>query len=231
MTTTPETTSNTAGTISPDGMWAWNGTEWRPNSAFAAAPIPPKKKHLGLKIAGGVVAAIVAMSIVGGAGDDPASAEDATQASNSQSAQDAPAEDAPAEETVPGINDVVRDGKFEFTVTGIEDGVAEVGDEYFGETAQGSYTLVTMTVENIGDEAQSFFSENITATDSQGRELSSDSMASFYATKDGEAAFYEEVNPGNGITVTIAFDVAKGESMETITLHDSAFSGGVTVHL
>jgi hypothetical protein len=40
-----------------------------------------------------------------------------------------------------------------------------------------------------------------------------------------------EVNPGNSIDAVVSFDVPAGTSVGTMELHDSMFSGGVTVSL
>lgn len=40
-----------------------------------------------------------------------------------------------------------------------------------------------------------------------------------------------DINPGNQVNVKVAFDVPNGTQPSEIELHDSAFSGGVTVRL
>ncbi len=53
------------------------------------------------------------------------------------------------------MNMPVRDGKFEFVVTGVQPGLAEVGDNpYLTKKAQGQFVIVTVTVKNIGDKPQ-----------------------------------------------------------------------------
>nr|WP_284291292.1 DUF4352 domain-containing protein [Luteimicrobium album] len=78
------------------------------------------------------------------------------------------------------MGDAVRDGKFEFTVTKVEKGVAKVGDEYLNEKAQGQFVLVHMTVKNIGKEAQTFYDGNQTLRDTDGRKFDADSEAGIY---------------------------------------------------
>ncbi len=126
-----------------------------------------------------------------------------------------------------GVGDAVRDGNFEFTVDGVESLGDTVGDQYFGETAQGEYIGVTVTVTNIGDEAQAWFDDNQTLI-IDGKEYNADSMATILINDDG---FYEEINPGNTMTITLVYDVPAGSSPSAIELHDSAFSGGATVKL
>lgn len=191
------------------------------------------KRHKVLTGVGAFIAIAIAFGGVSGGGD--ATTDATTPSATTVEAPAAPEAEAPAapavDESAPGIGDPVSDGKFEFTVTGVETGVEQVGDQYLNETAQGSYTLVTMTITNTGDEPQTFFADNIKGTDSQGRELAADSMASLYATPNGSDVWMSEINPGNSITVTVAFDVADGESLTSIEVHDSAFSGGEEIKL
>lgn len=115
----------------------------------------------------------------------------------------------------------VRDGKFEFTV--LKYGSSPNADQ---ARPQGIYVMVEMTVENIGNEPQTFFAGNQKLR-IDNRTYAPDSMASIYldsATVD--------INPGNIVTVTIAFDVpANTDHVNTLELHDSAFSRGVEVAL
>lgn len=129
-----------------------------------------------------------------------------------------------------GLNEAVRDGKFEFTVTGFRCGEASVGDEFFTEEAQGQFCLLGLRVENIGDEAQSLFAEAQLLIDDQGREFSADSMATISHNPEGDA-FWSEINPGNSIEGEIVFDVSEGANLAEAQLHDSLFSEGVRVSL
>src|SRR5205085_2722570 len=58
------------------------------------------------------------------------------------------------------LNQPARDGKFEFTVAKVQCGVAKVGDDALGKTAQGQFCLVTVAVKNIGNEARTFDGTN-----------------------------------------------------------------------
>ncbi|MEQ4303897.1 DUF4352 domain-containing protein [Plantactinospora sp. B6F1] len=128
------------------------------------------------------------------------------------------------------VGDAVRDGKFEFTVKSVKCGVRKVGTDLLGATAQGQFCLVTVNVKNIGKEPQSFSDSNQKAYAADGTEYSTDSEAGLYANKDADALF-NEINPGNGITGVLVFDIPKGGKLAKLELHDSLFSGGITVQL
>jgi len=218
-------TNNT--TTSPDGLWEWDGANWNPTGAGATPPPAraPKKKRTGLKVAAGAFAVLVIIMAASGGGSG--TTEAATPETPETETPEAPAAPEPG---APGIGDPVRDGKFEFTVTGVKTGVAQVGGEYLSSQAQGAYTLVTLTITNVGDEPQTFSSSNVKGTDSQGRELDSDTTATLYADE-GNDSWISAINPGNGITATVVFDTAATESLRSVTVHDSVFSGGSEVVL
>jgi hypothetical protein len=134
-----------------------------------------------------------------------------------------------AADSTASIGQPVRDGKFEFTVTKVECDVNRVGTKDFGVEAQGQYCLVAVQVENIGEEAQSFFGSNQYLYDEEGRQFSADDEAAIYL--ENSQSLYEEINPGNSVQGTVVFDIPKNATPARIELHDSAFSGGVTVDL
>ena len=218
-------------------------TNWQPPTIPAPpAPEPPSRswfaRHKILTAILALVAVIVLAQAVSG-GDDPAPAavtKPAASASpDAQSAEpEQPAEtDEPAEPKEPDqpakLGTAVRDGQFEFTVTKVQAGVAKIGSDMFGEKAQGQFVLVHVTVENIGDEAQYFSDSDQKVQDAKGREFSADTGAALYV--EDNDVFLNEINPGNTVKGVLVYDMPKNTRPASIELHDSAFSGGVTVRL
>ena len=206
----------------------------------ATRPWFKKKRFI---IPGGLVGLIILGSALSGGGEDPASAAAAVEPTTSTSATtpaDTPSKaPAPAPSTTPSpvakvdntpkYGSKVRDGKFEFVVTGMKCGIKTVGSEYFNTKAQGEFCRVSMKITNIGDEAQSMFADNQLAFDAKEREFSADSEASIYDDKSN--VLFEEINPGNTVSGRVYFDVPKGTKLVRMELHDSMFSGGVEVAL
>ncbi len=183
-----------------------------------------------------IVVLAIAFSALNGGASESAS-EDSNPAASDSGAADAPESDAPksdveaAPESAPdtaGFGTPVRDGKFEFVVLSAQPGVPSVGEDFLTETAQGEYVLVTMSVRNIGEEAQSFTTSAQKLLDGQSRQFSVDDMATIVLD---EGVAFEQINPGNSIEVTVVFDVPAGTVPAEIELHDSMFSGGTTVSL
>ena len=98
-----------------------------------------------------------------------------------------------------------------------------------GEKAQGQFVLVHVTVANIGTESQLLTDSAQTLFDAKGRKFSADTTAAIYI-KDNDV-FLNEINPGNTVQGVLVFDMPKDAAPASIELHDSAFSGGVSVAL
>ncbi|MCH7232871.1 DUF4352 domain-containing protein [Glycomyces sp. L485] len=120
-----------------------------------------------------------------------------------------------------------RDGQFEFTVDSMECGDTEIGEEPLTETAQGQFCMVTLTVENVGDEPRTLSVLDQKAFDDQDHEYAADE--SLTGAVENPETWFTEINPGNSVTGTLVFDVPKDTELVRLELHDSAFSDGVEV--
>ncbi|WP_198167004.1 DUF4352 domain-containing protein [Microbispora sp. ATCC PTA-5024] len=136
----------------------------------------------------------------------------------------------PSKPRAPGLGDVVKDGKFAFKVTKVEKGLSQVGEGFTVSKAQGQYVLIHLTVKNIGDEAQMFTDSAQKLIDIKGRQFDADSGAAALGLS-GSNAFLNNINPGNSVKGILLFDVPKNLTLKAVELHDSVFSGGVTVSL
>ncbi|SCE94832.1 DUF4352 domain-containing protein [Micromonospora saelicesensis] len=148
--------------------------------------------------------------------------------SSSNDAGGTKSEDKPAK--VAKVGEPARDGKFEFTVKSSKCGVAKIGTDVIGAKAQGQFCLVTVNVKNIGKEAQMFDGSSQKAYAADGTEYSADTGAAIYANKNAET-FLNDINPGNQVNGVVVFDIPKNVKLTKLELHDSMFSGGVTVAL
>jgi len=179
------------------------------------------KKHKILTVIG----VIVLLAIIGGAAGGGSDTN--TAKSNDSKTETSKADD---KATVAKIGEAANDGKFEFVVKGIECGKTSVGGQYLTKTPQGQYCLLSVTVKNIGDEAQSLFSSNQKLFNAQGQQYAADDTATAYAAPEG-STWYSNINPGNSVDGTIVFDLPKDQAPVSAELHDSSMSGGVKVNL
>lgn len=195
---------------------------------YGQSPVPPpprKKRGRTVLIVLGVIVALGVISRLG-AGSDTADTSTATSGSVTAGS----AQQAASAEPEAGIGAEVRDGDFAFVVTGVEPGVKQLGKGAWSTQAQGEFVLVRVTVTNIGTESTMFSGGNQKLLDAQGREFEADSGSAVMYVPDSES-FLNKINPGNSVNATVVFDVPAGLAPTAIELHDSMFSGGVTVSL
>lgn len=193
-------------------------------------PPPPKKSNKTLWIVLGSIAAVVVLACCGVGSlvflaDDDESGK--TNASGDN--DDGGAEAADDEGEAAKVGDTVTDGTFEFTVEKVEDGVSDVGDEYLNKKASGEFTIVHVTVKNVGDAAELFSDTEQKVVDAEGKEYDADSEAGIYI-KDNDALL-ENINPGNEITAQLVFDTPADVTLDHVLLFGSFGSDGVAVAL
>ncbi|MFE9101959.1 DUF4352 domain-containing protein [Actinomadura geliboluensis] len=203
---------------------------------------PPRKRGNGCLIAvigtgAGLFMMVSCVAVVASSSDPSTPAGTQSEAAGGTTNETKPPEKKQTEKkqagekkVTNGIGRQYRDGKFGFTVTKVKKGVPKVGDQWFGDTAQGQFVIVYVTVKNIGDRARTFTHHNQTLIDTKGRKFEADPEASLWTDKDNKS-FLQQINPGNSVKGRLIFDVPRGTRLKAIELHDSMWSGGVTVPL
>jgi hypothetical protein len=211
----------------------WDGRGWAaPQGPPAATATATKKSSNGGKVALVVVGIVVVLFAIGKCGsNDNKSSSSSSSSSRTSSAFAAPAATPSAQPTPTAApaGSAVRDGKFEFRVLDMRR-AAQAGDlsnQFEIVQAQGEFIILTLSVKNIGDEPQSYFGDNQQLIDSSGRQYSINSTADMWMNSGSTG----DINPGNQIQVTAAFDVPPGTVPTEIEVHDSMFSGGAKVRL
>jgi Domain of unknown function (DUF4352) len=118
----------------------------------------------------------------------------------------------------------VRDGPFEFVVSGVTKPSPVRGDPL----PRGQWVVATVTVRNLGGGAQQFHVNHQKLVDSAGHTYAGDAQAAVAMNKHSMVI---EVTPSSTITMKLPFDVPAGTLPATIELHDSVFSGGARVQV
>ena len=212
----------------------------RPLEAAQAAP----QSGPNAKVIAGVIAAVVLLAVVGVAAVMMTMRSDVGDASVTVKTPDAsggtsvvasqtptgskPEVEAPTlKDRAWSVGQPVRDGNFEFVVSGIERSPVITDPEFpdLQKTAQGEFVLVKMTVTNIGTDPQTFFASFNKLSDGS-TEYQSDDEAWIYLGNT-----LADLNPGDSIDTAVVFDVPVGTTPDSIELHDGPFSDGVTVGL
>ena len=182
------------------------------------------KRHKIITIVVAVILLLVMISAISGGGTK--------ENTNTETAVNSSATETKKEEaSVAGLGQPVKDGKFEFTVNGVECGKTTIGpNEYLTKNAQGQFCSVSVNVKNIGNEAQTLFADNQYLYNASGQKFSADGQATLYSSPQGDA-WLAQINPGNSVNGSIVFDIPKDQQPASIVLHDSALSNGVKVNL
>jgi hypothetical protein len=207
--------------------------------------VEPKKKRGVWKwiliVVGTIVALSVALVIIGAAlGEDedtttPAGSSNATSDKPSPNASEVPTAKIPSpnasEVPTAKIGDEVTDGSYQFTVTKINCGVREIGDQYMGKKAHGQFCLVTMRVKNVGKDPITLSDQNQTLVDTKGGTYRPDDEA--WAYVDDPDDISGEINPGTALKTVVPFDVPKKTEPDYLLVMAGAFgfSEGVQVKL
>lgn len=87
--------------------------------------------------------------------------------------------------------------------------------------------MLSINVENIGDEAQGLSASDQYLYDVEERQFSSDATYALAV----DSPIFEEISPSNSVEVEIPFDVPEDAEIEFAELQDSPLSGGVLVDL
>jgi hypothetical protein len=139
---------------------------------------------------------------------------------------------ATTEASAPGIGQVAKDGDFAFVVKRIQCGAAAAAavGGLFGDTvpAGAKECLITMTVTDDTGTAQTFYDSNQYGYDAAGRKYSADESASMSLAGDQDGT---QLNPGISIHAVVPFQIPTSVNLTQVELHDSMFSGGVSVRL
>ena len=166
----------------------WDGHGWAAPQAPTATAT--KKSSSGGKVALVVVGIFVVLFAVGkcGSSDDNASSSSSsssTTASRPFAAPSGAPSAAPAEPATPTAapaGSPVRDGKFEFRVLDMTRAkqAGELSNQFEIVDAQREFIILTTSVANVGDQAQSYLGANQKLIDTAGREYVANSTADMW---------------------------------------------------
>jgi hypothetical protein len=205
-----------------------------PPQGYPPQQPPPKSWPRRHKILTGLLAVVALFVVIGiasaaggGGGTGSSTSSTSTGTTSGGGQQAAPAAAGPH------IGQPAADGKFKFTIERVSH-AKSVGNTSLGlgSTAQGRFTVLHIKAANIGSESQSLDDSAQYVYDARGRKFDADSTADLYANPGSNGGvLFNSINPGNSVTGVILFDLPRGDRAVKAELHDSVFSGGVTVSL
>lgn len=131
-----------------------------------------------------------------------------------------------------GLNEPVQNEDLVFTVTGVEK-AQSLGNQFTARTAQGTFHVLTLKIENKGNKTVTFDSSMAKVTDSQGRE--------FERSVEGQTAkglsqgkvdlFLQQIQPSLSVTGDLIFDLPSEIQDPTLVVKGSLFSKGAKIKL
>lgn len=172
---------------------------------------PEKRKRSKYLLLAGLILFVVGLSIP--SDDDTAEAEleskpGASEIASSSSVETVEvaegANEEPEEQTV-GIGQEIIVGDIAYMVNSIETS-DYVGNEYFGESPQGVFLLINVTVTNNGNEPLDVSNSFFNIVDGE-KEFESNSIASIHANEESDSFFANSINPELSLTSDVVFDV------------------------
>jgi hypothetical protein len=187
--------------------------------------------------------AILLLGGGGGAADQPTAADGgASEATVDQAPDPTPTVDQtpdptptaqPTAESAPthtqGESFVVGSGeqRVRYRVTGATT-ADQVGGSDFGAEASGEFVILSLQIENVGQESFDLSSRVFRLIDSQGREYETDNEAGVYLEDSIE---YEQLNPGLTVEGRIVFDVPTEQQGRMLQIEPAGVFSGAEPHL
>lgn len=132
-------------------------------------------------------------------------------------------------DTAPGIGTPVTSGDLQFTVTKVVRDQRQVGQDFMAQKAQGRYTLVYVTVRNVGSGSETLLDSDQKVKDADSKTYSPDSMAEL--AMDNNNVWLEQINPGNAVDGVLVYDMPVGVRATAIDFSAGLFDSAKTVQL
>lgn len=190
--------------------------------------------HRGMSIAGvslgaaGIVLGIVVNYVVSDTIDEAANtpAPSAARDSHVVSPAQLPPPEHHETRRPAAIGETVEVGDVAYTVTKVTHAKSVGPAQYgLGETAQGEFTIVHLTVKNVGDTPVTFSDTGQHIVDTEGRKYAPNSMADVYLGQNGRNTMMQRINPGNSVSGKVAFDLPKDAAPDTLRLTTGLVTG------
>ncbi|GAB3484588.1 DUF4352 domain-containing protein [Flexivirga lutea] len=164
-----------------------------------------------------------------GSADGSATGDSAAPAKSATSAKPTSAAAEPAKDTAPGIGDPVKSGNLQFTVTKVVRNQAQVGQDFMAQKAQGRFTLVYVTVRNVGNDSETLLDSEQKIKDADNKTYSPDSGAELVMADND--VWLAQINPGNAVDGILVYDMPVGVQATAIDFSGGLFKDSKTVRL
>lgn len=130
------------------------------------------------------------------------------------------------------VGDVVNDGDLAFTVQSV-DNSQTIGGAYTQKTAQGTYYILTVKIQNNGKDTKTINASDFNIVDSQGRkyDYSNDGQTAMEMSNGNTSFFLQQIQPSLSVTGKIVFDVPASATGLKLMAQGDIFSTAVSIDL
>ena len=130
------------------------------------------------------------------------------------------------------VGDTVNDGDLAFTVQSM-DNAQTIGNSFDQKTAQGTYYILTVKIQNNGKDTKTINASDFNIVDSQGRkyDYSTDGQTAMEMSDGGTSFFLQQIQPSLSVTGKIVFDVPASATGLKLMAQGDIFSTPVSIDL
>ncbi len=157
---------------------------------------------------------------------------DSTNKSSSSSTSNFQQGTKQEEVKVAGLNETVKEDDLAFTVTGV-DKEQTLGNQFTQKTAQGTFYVISLKVENMGNKTVTFNSSQAKVVDAQNREFeySIDGQTAKGMAQGHVDLFLQQIQPSLSVSGDLVFDLPTDIKNPVLVLKGGLFSQGVKIKL
>ncbi|MEY9870456.1 hypothetical protein ABIE66_005962 [Peribacillus sp. B2I2] len=174
-----------------------------------------------------VIAIIVIVNIASG-GDEEESTTETKADTKATETKAKPEEKKEAKKEAPKqhqVGDVVKVGKLEYTVKGVEE-TQKISNVLGDKTTSGKFVIVEMAIKNL-DKKERMADSNMFKVKADGAEYGADAELDMYVNEGGIGFFLESINPNISKTGKVVFELPAEAKAYNIEVSSGAgWSGG-----
>lgn len=130
------------------------------------------------------------------------------------------------------VGDTVNDGDLAFTVQSV-DNTQTIGNSFTQKTAQGTYYILTVKIQNNGKDTKTINASDFSVVDSQRRkyDYSNDGQTAMEMSNGATSFFLQQIQPSLSVTGKIVFDVPASATGLKLMAQGDIFSMPVSIDL
>ncbi|MCK2018836.1 DUF4352 domain-containing protein [Peribacillus frigoritolerans] len=175
-----------------------------------------------------VIAIIVIVNIASGGDEEESTTETKSETKATETTAKPEEKKAEPKKEAPKqhqVGDVVKVGKLEYTVKGVEE-TQKISNVLGDKTTEGKFVIVEMAIKNL-DKKERMADSNMFKVKADGAEYGADAELDMYVNEGGIGFFLESINPNISKTGKVVFELPAEAKAYNIEVSSGAgWSGG-----